>query len=763
MNPPIENLEPPGLVVPIEALGNPRAKSLAELLRGGHMAFTRLVECRASSAGEGHETIVFEVDVQRPQILVNDIRRTERLAVTFHTSDSSYPELVALRFDFPLVPHLNLRDQEFPRSICLYDRPWHEVRLRWTAPAFIEQVRSWLARTAQGSLHGEDQPLEPFFLGGPDHIVIPHTILNHPETSMEWLDVARLGRESRVVLVARKPGESGPGEGSPDHVATVLECQPVQHGIIRRSPRTLKELNDITRAVGVDVIAVLKERLSRYKESRSAAPFARLILILLFPKSRQEQGTVESTEIKCFFMLQPILEIGIKIGLWKEEAGYTADGDTDKDGSTVPVHILNAHPSFSWKLGATLNDLPLRDRRRLVALGAGALGSQVIINLARAGYGDWTIIDEDILLPHNLARHGLNGYVVGWPKAEALARTINHLADDEAIATPIIGNLLSPGKQDKSVDEALKGANAILDLAASVAVARHLAHYPAPSRRVSLFMNPAGTDLVLLAEDSKRQITLDCLEIQYYRALCQDDRLHNHFTATRQSVRYGQSCRDVSSRLPQALVAAHAGLAAMALRAALMDDPPAVRIWRIDPKELGVEMITRPVYPIRREQFLDWTLILDGWVLQKVSTLRKEKLPNETGGVLIGTYDMQRKIVYVADVLPSPPDSEEWPTLYIRGCEELAAQVGRIREMTAQNLEYIGEWHSHPDGCSTDPSSDDAKVFAWLTEKMNIEGKPPLMLIAGEGETARMFLCMMAETVVMALRPEFTIQRQAAG
>ena len=32
-------------------------------------------------------------------------------------------------------------------------------------------------------------------------------------------------------------------------------------------------------------------------------------------------------------------------------------------------------------------------------------------------------------------------------------------------------------------------------------------------------MNPRGTDLVLLAEDVGRSFPLDCLEMQYYRAI----------------------------------------------------------------------------------------------------------------------------------------------------------------------------------------------------------------------------------------------------
>jgi hypothetical protein len=105
---------------------------------------------------------------------------------------------------------------------------------------------------------------------------------------------------------------------------------------------------------------------------------------------------------------------------------------------------------------------------------------------------------------------------------------------------------------------------------------------------------------------------------------------------------------------------------------------------------------------------------------------------------------MQRQIAYVVDALPSPPDSQEWPTLYIRGCKELPTKVEEIIQSTAGNLGYVGEWHSHPEGAATSPSGDDRKVFAWLTERMDAEGKPAMMMIVGDNEI-RLFLCEMSD------------------
>src|SRR5438445_537531 len=83
-----------------------------------------------------------------------------------------------------------------------------------------------------------------------------------------------------------------------------------------------------------------------------------------------------------------------------------------------------------------------------------------------------------------------------------------------------------------------------------------------------------------------------------------------------------------------------------------------------------------------------WTLVTDQSVIDKVMRLRGEKLPKETGGILIGSFDMKRKIVYVADAEASPRGSREGPTQYIRGAEGMTARLDQIETATAGNLEY---------------------------------------------------------------------------
>lgn len=126
------------------------------------------------------------------------------------------------------------------------------------------------------------------------------------------------------------------------------------------------------------------------------------------------------------------------------------------------------------------------------------------------------------------------------------------------------------------------------------------------------------------------------------------------------------------------------------------------------------------------------TLYADQLLLEEVAQARTAKLPNETGGILIGAFDTYRRIIYVMDQVSSPPDSEEWPTVYVRGSQGLRQRVEEIERVTAGNLVYVGEWHSHPNEAGCLPSEADRKVFKWLGEIRASDGLPPVMLIAGD-------------------------------
>ena len=695
--------------------------------------FAKLIECCIDE--DGSETIILDVEVEVGQYVVHDIKRTERIAVKFK-DDRSIPEILALRDDFPQVPHLNLRMAEKPKSLCLFAERHEDIKRYWTPAFLIGRVREWLRLTARGQLHKDDQPLEPLFEAVGCQIIIPFDIFLNDEPGNRKLDVHIKDGQPNMLTLKATYAEST--EINNEYIPMIIKAEAQEHGIIRRLPQNLNELGVILADANIDLIDQVSARLKAILIEKQYDTYknSQLMLIVCLPKKRSQESKPEDIEIWAFIIPEAVRLVGEKLGLWEIKNGIPGFLVlASKTTSEIAIQAAKVIFSFNREQAAKLNGISKSDSRKIALIGVGALGSQIFMNLVRAGFGSWTLIDNDCLLPHNLSRHVLAGYAVGYPKAYALSKHANTIYDGETISDYIIADLLWPDKNEERIKSTLQVADAIIDISTSIAVERYISRdIASEGRRISVFLNPSGTDSVLLVEDAKRTISLDVVEMQYYRVLLHDGKLSSHIAAEGESVRYANSCRDVTSLMPQDLICIHAGILSRALRNSLEEEQGCIAIWQIDPTDLTVEKKQYRLSETFCKQYNDWTIIIDDYLEKKIQILRAEKLPKETGGVLVGAFDMVRKLIYLVDTIASPIDSVEWPTSYIRGCNGLYEAVVRIMQITGNGLGYVGEWHSHPDGCAILPSTDDKKAFEWLAEKMSLEGRPAVMMIVGQND-----------------------------
>ena len=209
-------------------------------------------------------------------------------------------------------------------------------------------------------------------------------------------------------------------------------------------------------------------------------------------------------------------------------------------------------------------------------------------------------MDEDVLHPHNLARHTLGASYVGWYKAEALAAELSPIMSEEPPVRSIVANVLYPGDKTGALEAVYQDADLILDMAASIPVSRHLVHdIKSESRRVSLFLNPSGKALTLLAEDTGREIQLDWLEMQFYRAIVRDRNLWSLLDNPGQN-RVGQTCRDLSAEISQYDVAMHGGMGSRSVQQLFESDRARIRTWLLDGHDnYGLVMDIEPAVPIK--------------------------------------------------------------------------------------------------------------------------------------------------------------------
>lgn len=111
--------------------------------------------------------------------------------------------------------------------------------------------------------------------------------------------------------------------------------------------------------------------------------------------------------------------------------------------------------------------------------------------------------------------------------------------------------------------------------------------------------------------------------------------------------------------------------------------------------------------------------------------------PNETGGMLIGRYSPDKKIAYVEATL-SPLKTVSERKAYYRDPSGLESEWAVLKK---RGLQYIGEWHSHPNG-SSNYSSLDYEAMKQISSEISV--KNPLLLIVGirnEGACSHTFYC----------------------
>ena len=346
------------------------------------------------------------------------------------------------------------------------------------------------------------------------------------------------------------------------------------------------------------------------------------------------------------------------------------------------------HLEFEADLAARLAGHSAPDTRKVVLVGAGAIGSHLADCLAREGRFFWTIVDDDRLLPHNLARHiAANSQVVQY-KAQIVADHIGGVLMGPSQAGAISANLFADGTNGAVIDDALCGADLIIDASASIVAARYLSDHVAEARRASVFFNPAGKGAALLAEPAGRALTLRDLEAQYYGLLLREPGLSDHLGKEAETIAYTGACRAITNRIPQSRAAILSGLAALGLSAAVDGTAGAIFIWTLAADgSVATETVTpEPIIRFRAET---WEIAVDTGLLNRISRLREARVPVETGGILFGLVDIPSKHIHLVDASPPPPDSVERHDEFIRGASGVDQLIEDVRRRSKGQVRYM--------------------------------------------------------------------------
>lgn len=718
----------------------PRAKALLEAIKR-HRDFSVVAFIRLEMPDTGFiEGLIVDIELDGvPPKNPYGIKYRERLALVVPDDEKELVRVWALRKDFPILIHLNQHAPDTPADLCLYFGPPSEVFRTWTPQNFLRRIQWWLEKSARGELHPADQPVEQLFFRTKYELVLPWNIdeLRNNGTALTIFRSQARPDEGFTCFIKPAP-QGGPEDSRIAHIELTLP--PVLQGTVERDPAKLGHLADVLANRGSDLIDPLKSELKRRipQEGISATADGGLCVILLnIPICRSLELPPEKFNYRAFILLTGALKLGEAMGVcFKHEGKYFnaagVIGAEEPNGwQDTPIFAMDVRRQNS-KADARQQSGIGDAGPSAVLIGAGSLGSTMLNLWGRSGWGDWTVIDKDHIKPHNLSRHVALSCHIGEMKAHIVADLHDATMGSASSIQAIVEDACDTQKD--AVSKALQAASLIVDASTTLEYPRLASTIEHIGRHASVFVTPNGKSAVLLVEDADRRIRLRSLEAQYYRALIRYDWGATHLDGNLSTFWSGASCRDLSFVLPYSSITLHASNLAEQIRFASYRTTPTIKAWEHQQESGSITAYEIEVAAEKHYQLDDFTLYMDAGIENDLYEMRAGQLPNETGGVLLGYYDLNLNSIIIVDALAAPPDSKSSPQSFERGIANLAEKIAEVSKRTAGIVGYVGEWHSHPKGIPAQPSGDDLFQLAYLTLGMADDGLPAVQIIVGDGE-----------------------------
>ena len=671
------------------------------------------VYCKITPKGD---TLIFmTVDSEIADIVKNDIHEKEPIAIKCYKSDNQMPEVYALRKDFPLgLPHSNAVPFDHPVSLCVSDVPFQDYRTNFSAFNFIELIRRWFSKNAIGELHEKNRPLEVFF-DSEEITYFPFI----PQINSNYYFI-RYTQKTNLSSVVEEVSE-----GNANYCLLLVPVSVNVAGYVHRVPKKLGEFRNMQVASGIPFKEAIVNAITNSPRMRRC--YLPLMLGLIMPMSRQAGQQYEDINLFSLRLSTTGSDVFSKYNKLSKPS-------FDKFLDDIDVHISFLVNGVSVDRLRACGDCDSLINE-VAFLGTGALGSQILDHFVRRGQAKVLhLVDSDIMFPHNEGRHTLDVSDVMNYKVKALKDKYQGIEGLKLYTYP--EDFLSCS--EKTTRRVLTEALLVIDASTSVGVERHLAldldKYS--TRRCTTFLNPKGTDVVMLMEDKERHHRLDLLEMDYYRAVIKETYLDNHLAVSEKQRTNIFSCRAESVVMDFNNVAVLASIVSSQIPRCSVQAEAQLTVWQMDAAQGTVARHDLCQSNWQSYKTDTITVMVSDAVTNEMIHQREQKLQNnppvETGGTLLGTYDKDRNLIYMIYMIPAPDDSVEAGTSYIRGVEGLFEEVERIKRRTGHQIVYLGEWHSHPHHCSNAPSAYDQTLFDTMSTEMSNSDYPFVMGILGD-------------------------------
>ena len=728
----------------------------------------------AASRGVMNETISYDIDtdshnvkisfVLETELLVEepkaDIRLQEPFLIVYQDINEvgiTAPVVLSARDDFPrILGHLNPVRSNSPVSICLARAGLQPIYDRFGIEGVILRLRTWLRDAQTGALMADGWEPVPYASNMPTR-----GGLLHP-TSFQEIAVNFTGPGSTTGIAKIIKPEDGdyvyiyPQTYSPDKPAHNSELSKAVKSTIetRQGVPWVFIWNDSDNPISEPIFGLWQN----YKDMREALKHIGMTSYL-----EQVIGHVLGNGCDCVHLPDARKTLVVLIGIWRPVAladnifGLSIDpnarrleikaftletnrhGNVIDDDTNLRAVIADPLPSrelFRWVTGAP-------SIKHAALVGYGSLGCAIANHLIRSGADEISVIDNDKILSHNLARHSSEFKDLYSDKVEHLERVAKSVAIDN------VKTHVHPHKENilkLTYDELLTrvgDSDLLIDATADERVRGYLSKfnekYNHQITRVEIF-HQGCLGIQFVTGESGNPGLLDiyyllCREAIDDEAIAQwlyDEHVKG---VEHEELLFGFGCSSMTTRIQNYVVAQHASAFMPLIIEGLTEKiSSGIGINYLDSSYHSKGWRWIDVQQFHHAEIEDapgWTVRVHQDVLSFISDERDKALPAETGGYLYGGWDLASKQMIIVMASPLPPGSEATATSLNLGASGNTKIERRIEKHTRGHIILSGTWHSHP-GQSSAMSGKDISTIKGFTTIDRELGIPTLLIIVAD-------------------------------
>lgn len=704
-----------------------------------------------------------------------DIRKVEPIFLLLHRKYYPYkaPQAWSNRRDFPKdrLPHLNPKPLGSAANFCLHRGSIDTWFSEHTILEYIQRIQEWLSDAASNRLMRDEDGFEATRIDTSVGYCIYEPSSIQEKIKDEWRN--NRGGPGFSFLLYKLLNNSKKEPLISDYSSYTIQLEyPIQNQLLTKSLELIKKIN---------VHYTEDNKIDRYLYGMLVWPPKNMIYDRFFadlPETLDQLfGLCNSLKIPLDRALKSYLSNdlqlfgGIPVTLviqrpqkilytnsTLELLNFVIARDNgsklliEKDTRDPKVWPISQRSPLTLKRARDISSIPSnRDIGKILFLGCGAIGSKLALHLVKCGQCQKiTFVDFDDISPHNLVRHGLLNDSLGMNKAEAMKEVVEgiYYADKDSIKVSAIKDDILDLFLGKN-HEILCQHSWLIDATASSTIRNVLLYENLPSSLLICRCELADNGKLgfMSIEGTKRNPRLDDILFFIFDLAIDSPEISNWLKSTKiqrdnypntilEEINIGISCNSETMRLADDSVSLHASLFSLGFRKyALSERHNDSGFLQISYNYFDQESRCTvqsyeilPTYVIMGENNKQWQIRVKDAVRNQLMQYLHQSDQNETGGLLIGQINSKKKIVYITRILPAPPDSTCGPYAFERGVLDVPEEVTKIAQLSGDMINYVGEWHTHPNG-GKNLSAIDCDTVRKIKSVLDAVSRPTLIMI----------------------------------